>query len=379
MDMKLSCLQENLSKGLGIVGRAVATRSTLPITQNVLISAEKSRIKLAATNLEIAITYWIGAKVSEQGEITVPARLFTDFVNSLPNDKIEMSLSAKTKTLEMKCARFAGRINGMSADEFPPIPAVGDGPTTTIEPDDLRTAIAKVVFAAATEETRPVLTGVYCEFHGDTLTMAAADGFRLAVHKAPLAGKVKERSEVIIPARTLNELQRLLTDEKEPIKITINSNKSQIMFRLKESEVVSQLIQGNFPNYKQLIPQNCTTSAEMSLAEFTKATKTASIFAREGSAIVRLQITPGQKNAPGQVILSARAEEVGDDTGEVDATVTGEEAKIAFNSKYLAEALGVLHTERVLLEVTSPSSPGVLKPVGDENYIHVVMPMFVQW
>ena len=377
--MKLSCLQENLSKGLGIVGRAVATRSTLPITQNVLISAEKSRIKLAATNLEIAITYWIGAKVTEQGEITVPARLFTDFVNSLPNDKIEMSLSAKTKTIEMKCARFAGRINGMAADEFPPIPAVGDGPTTTIEPDDLRSAIAKVVFAAATEETRPVLTGVYCEFHGDTLTMAAADGFRLAVHKAPLAGKIKERSEIIIPARTLNELQRLLTDEKEPIKITINSNKSQVMFRLKEAEVVSQLIQGSFPNYKQLIPQNCTTSAEMSLAEFIKATKTASIFAREGSAIVRLQITPGQKNALGQVVLSARAEEVGDDTGEVDAVVTGEEAKIAFNSKYLAEALAVLHTERVLLEVTSPSSPGVLKPMGDENYIHVVMPMFVQW
>lgn len=377
--MKLSCLQENLSKGLGIVGRAVATRSTLPITQNVLISAEKSRIKLAATNLEIAITYWIQAKVSEQGEITVPARLFTDFVNSLPNDKIDMSLSAKTKALEMKCARFSGRINGMAADEFPPIPAVGDGPTTTIEPDALRAAIAQVVFAAATEETRPVLTGVLCEFHGDTLTMAAADGFRLAVHKAHLNGKVKERAEIIIPARTLNELQRLLTDEKEPVSIVVNANKSQVMFRLKEAEVVSQLIQGSFPNYKQLIPQSCTTGAEMSLAEFTKATKTASIFAREGSAIVRLQITPGQKNALGQVVLSARAEEVGEDTGSVDAVVTGEEAKIAFNSKYLADALGVLRSERVLLEVTGPSSPGVLKPVGDDNYIHVVMPMFVQW
>jgi DNA polymerase-3 subunit beta len=377
--MKLSCLQENLSKGLGIVGRAVATRSTLPITQNVLISADKSRVKLAATNLEIAITYWISAKVAEQGEITVPARLLTDFVNSLPNDKIDMSLSDKTKTLDMKCARFSGRINGMAADEFPPIPAVGDGPTAIIDPEALRSAISQVVFAAATEETRPVLTGVYCEFHGDTLTMAAADGFRLAVHKTPLNGKVKERVEIIIPARTLNELQRLLTEEKEPVSIIINSNKSQVMFRLKEAEVVSQLIQGSFPNYKQLVPESCTTSAEMSLAEFTKATKTTSIFAREGSAIVRLQIAPGQKNALGQVVLSARAEEVGEDTGDVDAVVTGEEAKIAFNSKYLADALSVLHTERVLLEITGPSSPGVLKPIGDENYIHVVMPMFVQW
>jgi DNA polymerase-3 subunit beta len=377
--MKLSCLQENLSKGLGIVGRAVATRSTLPITQNVLISADKSRVKLAATNLEIAITYWISAKVAEQGEITVPARLLTDFVNSLPNDKIDMSLSDKTKTLDMKCARYSGRINGMAADEFPPIPAVGDGPTAIIDPEALRSAISQVVFAAATEETRPVLTGVYCEFHGDTLTMAAADGFRLAVHKTPLNGKVKERVEIIIPARTLNELQRLLTEEKEPVSIIINSNKSQVMFRLKEAEVVSQLIQGSFPNYKQLVPESCTTSAEMSLAEFTKATKTTSIFAREGSAIVRLQIAPGQKNALGQVVLSARAEEVGEDTGDVDAVVTGEEAKIAFNSKYLADALSVLHTERVLLEITGPSSPGVLKPIGDENYIHVVMPMFVQW
>ena len=377
--MKLSCLQENLSKSLSIVGRAVATRSTLPITQNVLITTEKSRLKLAATNLEIAITYWVGAKVTDEGSITVPARLLTDFVNSLPNDTIEMSLSPKTKTIEMKCARFSGRINGMDAAEFPPIPSVGDGPTTSIDPEALRLAVSQVVFAAATEETRPVLTGVYCEFNGNTLTMAAADGFRLAVHKAPLTDVVKNRSEVIIPARALNELQRLLAEEEEPVKVTINTNKSQILFKLKDTEMVSQLIQGTFPNYKQLIPQSSSTRAEMSLAEFTKATKTASIFAREGSAIVRLQVTPGKKDSKGQVVLSARAEEVGDNVGEVDAVVEGSEAKIAFNSKYLADALSVIRAERVVLETSSPSSPGVLKPVGDDNYIHVVMPMFVQW
>jgi DNA polymerase-3 subunit beta len=321
----------------------------------------------------------MGAKVTEQGAITIPARLLTDFVNSLPNDKIEMTLSPKTKTLELKCARFEGRINGVDADEFPPIPSIGEGVMTKIDPEALRLAIAQVVFAAATEETRPVLTGVYSEFDGNTLTLAAADGFRLAVHKAPLAEPVAERTEVIIPAHALTELQRLLTDQEEPVELTINPNRSQVLFRLKDVELVSQLIQGTFPNYNQLIPQSYTTRAEVSLAEFTKAARTAAIFAREGSAIVRLQITPGEELTPGKIVLSARTEEIGDNIGEIDATVEGEETKIAFNSKFLSDVLGVLHEERVTLEMTSSSSPGVIRPVGVENYTHVVMPMFVQW
>jgi DNA polymerase-3 subunit beta len=236
-----------------------------------------------------------------------------------------------------------------------------------------------VVFAAATEETRPVLTGIHCEFDGNTLTLAAADGFRLAVHKAPLAEPVAERTEVIIPARALAELHRLITDQEEPVELTINPNKSQALFRLKDIEMVSQLIQGTFPNYNQLIPQGYTTRAEVNLAEFAKATKSAAIFAREGSAIVRLQITPGEELTPGKLVLSARTEEVGDNMGEVDATVEGEEAKIAFNSKFLSDVLGVIHEERVNVEISSPSSPGVIRPIGVDNYIHVVMPMFIQW
>jgi len=336
-------------------------------------------LKLAATNLEIAITYWLGAKVEEEGAITIPARLLTDFVNSLPNEQINLTLSPRTRTLELKCARFEARINGEEAEEFPPIPSIEEGVATTIDPEALRLAIAQVVFAAATEETRPVLTGVHCQFYGDTLTLAAADGFRLAVHKAPLTQPVAEMTEVIIPARTLNELQRLIGDEEEPVKITINPNGSQVLFRLKDVEMVSQLIQGAFPNYTQLIPQSYVTRAEIGLSDFLKATRTASIFAREGSAIVRLQITPGEELAPGKVVLSARAEEVGDNVGEVDAIVEGEEAKIAFNNKFLADVLGVLHEDKVFLETTNPSSPGVIRPVGTENYIHVVMPMFVQW
>lgn len=377
--MKLSCLQANLNKGLGIVGRAVATRTTLPITNNVLLATEQSRLKLAATNLEIAISYWLEAKVEEEGAITIPARLLTDFVNALPNEKIDVTLAPRTRTLELRCARFEGRINGVEAEEFPPIPAIGEGVSTTIDPEALHLAIAQVVFAAATEETRPVLTGVHCEFEGDKLTLAAADGFRLAVHQASLAAQVAEKVEVIIPARALSELGRLLTEQEEGVEVTINPARSQVLFRLKDVEMVSQLIQGAFPNYNQLIPQSYSTRAEMSLSEFTKATRTASIFAREGSAIVRLEIMPGGELAPGKVVLSARAEEVGDNVSEIDAKVEGEEAKIAFNSKFLSDVLAVLRQERVALETTNPSSPGLIRPVGVDNYTHVVMPMFVQW
>ncbi|MBI4187923.1 MAG: DNA polymerase III subunit beta [Chloroflexi bacterium] len=376
--MKLSCLQENLSRGLGVVGRAVAARTTLPITNNVLLATDQSRLKLVATNLEMAISYWIGAKVEEEGAITVPARLLTEFVNSLPNDKIDVNLSPKTKTLGLKCARFEARISGIDAKDFPPIPTVDQGITTKVEVDALCQAISQVAFAAASEESRPVLTGVNARFSKDSLTLAAADGFRLAVYKLPLSTPVKEETEVIIPARTMAELNRLMVDGEETVDITINANKSQALFRLKDIELVSQLVQGAFPQYTQLIPQSYHTRAVVDVAEFLRATKTASIFARDGSGIVRLLAASGG-SAPGKLTVSARSEEIGDDVGEIDAAVDGEEAKIAFNGKYLIDVLGVLHESQVALEVTNPSSPGVIRPVGVDNYIHVVMPMFVQW
>jgi len=377
--MKLSCLQENLNKGLNLVGRAVATRTTLPITNNILLATDQSRLKLAATNLEMAITCWIGAKVEEEGAITVPARLLTEFISSLPSEKIDVSLSPRTKTLELKCARFEARISGVDAKDFPPIPKIEEGITTKVEIETLEQGINQVVFAAATEESRPVLTGVNAQFDGDLLTLAAADGFRLAVYKLPLAAPVGQQTEVIIPARTLAELNRLLTDQEEAVEITVNPNKSQALFRLKNIELVSQLVQGTFPNYAQLIPQSYNTRMVVSVAEFLRATKTASIFARDGSGIVRLVITPGAELAPGKLTVSARSEEIGDDVGEIDATVEGEEAKIAFNGRYLTDVLSVLHESQVALETTNPSSPGVIRPVGVDNYIHVVMPMFVQW
>jgi len=327
----------------------------------------------------MAISCWIGAKVEEEGAITVPARLLTEFVNSLPNDKIDINLSPKTKTLELKCARFEARISGVDAKDFPPIPKLEEGITTKVEVDAFRQGIGRVVFAAAVEESRPVLTGVYAEFDGDLLTLAAADGFRLAVYKLPVTVPVSEKTEVIIPARALAELNRLVADQEEAVEITVNPNKSQALFRLKNIELVSQLVQGAFPKYDQLIPQSYSTRAEVNVAEFLRATKTASIFARDGSGIVRLVVTPGGELTPGKVTISARSEEIGDDVGEIDAIVEGEEAKIAFNGKYLTDVLGVLDEEKVALEATNPSSPGVIRPVGVDNYVHVVMPMFVQW
>ena len=377
--MRLTCLQENLNRGLGVVGRAVATRTTLPITNNVLLAADQSRLKLAATNLEMAITCWIGAKVEEEGAITVPARLLIEFINSLPNDKVDISLPPQTKTLELKCARFEARISGVDAKDFPPIPKIEEGIATKVEVEALHQGITQVVFAAATEESRPVLTGVDAEFDGDLLTLAAADGFRLAVYKLPLATPVDQKTRVIIPARTLAELNRLMTDQEEAVEITVNPNKSQALFRLKNIELVSQLVQGTFPNYAQLIPQSYNTRVVVDVAAFLRAAKTAAIFARDGSGIVRLVITPGEELTPGKMTISARSEEIGDDVGEIDAIVEGEEAKIAFNGKYLIDVLGVLRESQVALETTNPSSPGVIRPVGVDNYIHVVMPMFVQW
>ncbi len=377
--MRLSCLQENLNPGLTIVARAVATRTTLPITQNVLISTDQSRLKLSATNLEIAISTWIGAQVEEEGAITVPARLFTELVTSLPEERIDLSTTEPSTGLSVRCARFEAQINGTDAEDFPPIPTVESGLVGAVEPHVLRDAIAHVAFAAATEESRPVLTGIKVEIAGDDFTFAGADGFRLAVFKGKLAEAPSEDVSFIVPARALQEVGRLIGGQSEPIRFTVTPAKSQALFRLENIEVVTQLIQGTFPNYAQLIPQAYDTRAVVNLQEFLRATRTASIFARDGSGIVRVQITGGTDGVPGKLSILSRAEEVGENQGEIDASVEGGEAKIAFNSKYLSDVLGVLEEGEVALETTTSASPGVLRPVGNDQYVHVVMPMFVQW
>ncbi len=377
--MQLSCLQENLSRGLSVVQRAVATRTTLPITQNVLLSTDNSRLKLAATNLEIAISTWIGAQVEEEGSITIPARLLTEFVNSLPVERIDIAMNPQPLGLDLECARFEAHINGRDADDFPPIPTVESGVIGKISSSVLKDAITHVAFAAATEESRPVLTGIKVDLKGDSFTFAAADGFRLAVYEGKLAEAVSEDVSFIMPARAFQEVNRLIGTDDTTIEFTVTPSKSQALFRLDNVELVSQLIQGTFPNYSQLIPEGHDTRAVVDQTAFLSATRTASIFARDGSGIVRLNVLPAENGSGGKLSISSRAEELGDNQGEIDASVEGDESKIAFNSKYLSEVLDVLGSGEIALETTTSSSPGVIRPLSKEGYIHVVMPMFVQW
>ena len=387
--MKLSCLQENLARGLGVVGRAVASRSTLPITQNVMISSDQGMLRLSATNLEIAITTWIGAMIEEEGAITIPHRLVTDLVNSLPSDRVDLDLRGPDPddpdagvgtVLHISCGRSRTHINGASADDFPPIPRVDSGFATNIDPSVLRSAIGLVAFSAASDESRPVLTGVELKLEENNLVMAAADGFRLAVYTGQLSESVAEPIKAIVPARTMQEIQRLASEQSAPIQVTLSPEKGQVMFKLEHVEVVSQLLQGTFPNYDQLIPERYETRAVMELDDLKRATQSAAVFARDGSNIVRLEMMPQESGEGGQLKVSARSEEVGDNLDELDIDqLDGEDAKIAFNVRYLMEIVNVLGRGKVALEVTNSSSPGVFRPADSDRYVHVVMPMYVQW
>ena len=235
-----------------------------------------------------------------------------------------------------------------------------------------------MVFAAATDDSRPVLTGVHVKIAEDRLTLAAADGFRLAVFHVTTAEAPAETVEVIIPARALQELGRLLPDREEPVALEINAARSTALFRLSDVELTAQLIQGTFPAYDQLIPAQYQTRVILDAGEFLREVRTAAVFARDGSGIVRLE-SSGPEDGEGKLTIRARAEEQGDHEGNMDAAIEGEAAKIAFNSRYLQDVLQVLDGRQVALESTGPSNPGVLRPEGSENYIHVIMPMFVQW
>jgi DNA polymerase-3 subunit beta len=373
--MKVSCLQENLSKGLSIVGRAVSPRSTLPVLGNVLLATDVGRLKLSATNLEVGINCWIGAKVEEEGATTVPARTFVDLVNALPPEQVDMELVVRTQTLNLRAGRSEANVKGIDAQEFPivPVPEGEDG--IPVEPDVLRAAVSQVAFAAATDDSRPILTGVLAKFEGAQLTLAAADGFRLSVRTIPLPQPVPDPFSIIIPARALTELGRISGEQEDPIAITVTPTRNQVLFQLTDIVLVSQLIDGNFPDYRQIIPRDWTTHTVVDTAAFLKACKTALIFARDAAHITRVHVKPGSELTPGHIVVSATSAETGDDVSEFDATIEGEEIEIAFNVKYMIDLLSVIGTPQVALDTTTSSSPGVVRPVGDVDYTHVIMPM----
>jgi DNA polymerase-3 subunit beta len=385
--MRASCLQENLSRGLSIVGRAVATRPTLPVLSHVLLSTDQGRLKLAATDLELFIVCWLGAKIDSEGATTVPARLLGDLVNSLPQERVDLRLDHQT--LHLQCARNEADINGIDAQEFPLLPEGPDDKHILLDPELLRQMIEQVVFAAATDESRPILTGVLARFEDSTLTMAAADGFRLSVREAQLPEPVRQPISVVIPAKALNELSRVSSEEEAPIGLYITPARSQVLFHLQGDaganegkvfgiDLVSQLIEGNFVNYRQIIPTSYNTRTILNTEELLKVCKTANIFARSEANVVHLEIEPGEDMGGGRVKIAATSAEMGDSLGELDASVEGEGLTIAFNVRFLIDVLSVMDSAQVVLETTSHARPGVLRPLGTDDFAHVIMPMHIR-
>jgi DNA polymerase-3 subunit beta len=376
--VKLTCLQENLAKGISIVSRVVSSRAVLPVLNNILLATEDGRLKLAATDLSTSITCWIGAKVEEDGEITVPARLLSDFVSTLPSAQIQMELVTRTKSLHLNCAQFEADIHGIDAQDFPIIPSDVADHKMQIPPGTLRQMIEQVTLAAApVEEGRVVLTGALAEFQDSQLTMVAADGFRLSLRRAQLSDEVPEPLDVIIPARALRELARVSAEEEEPVEIIVTPDRNQILFRLNNIEIVSQLIEGKFPDYNQIIPSSYGTRVVLNTHELMRAVRISVLFSRDVANIVRLEIIPGTELSPGKLRVESTAE-IGQNMGELDATVEGEQMEIAFNGRYVIDMLNVIGTDQVTLEATNPSRPGILKPVGDDNLVYVIMPMHIK-
>ncbi len=383
--MKVSCQQEQLAKGLSIVGRAVSTKTTLPVLNNILLttetSAEGGRLKLAATNLEISITVWVPAQIQEEGDVTIPARLLTEFVSSLVSEgkdsTINLNLDPQTLTLHIKSGRNEANIKGIASEDFPSIPAISNPANTiNIESGKLREAITQVAFATSTDETRPVLTGIFANFQGDKVTLAAADSFRLAVKVANLANEVNQAFSIILPGRAMSELSRIIPDDESIVEISVTGNKSQALFKTETINFTSSLIEGNFPNYQAIIPKAYQTRAVLETSSLAQAVKRAGIFAKDtGGNIIRLSVNPGEDLTPGSLLLTANAAEVGDNRNEIDASVDGQNAQIAFNAKYMSDVLSIIGTGQVALELQTSSNPGVVKPVGQDDYVHVIMPM----
>jgi len=377
MGMRVSCLQENLAHGLNIVSRAVSTRSTLPVLANVLLTTDNGRLRLAATNLDLGITAWIGASVEEDGAITVPARTLNDLVNTLSPERVDMDVAVRTNSLHLSCGATTANIKGIDAQDFPIMPQPGEGDDTLpIPANDLREMISMVAFAAARDDSRPVLTGVSISFADGLLTMAAADGFRLSVRELAIESDYYGSFSLVIPAKTLVELARIIEDDEETVHLVLPQDRSQILFHMSNIEVVTQLIDGAFPDYRQIIPRETPTKTVVDTMSLLQACRRADIFAREANHTVRMSIEP-QDGMAGVLRVSAQSSETGENEVILDASIEGDGMEVAFNVRYLIEVLNVAHFDRVFIGTTSADKPGVIRPVTENRFTHVVMPMHI--
>jgi len=372
--MKAAVSQQQLAHGLSIVSKAVSTRSTLPVLANVLLATDEGRLRLSATNLELGISCWIGAEIADEGSITVPSRTISDLVTTLPNEMITLTSDDKTQTLNVRSISSNTDIRGIDAQEFPPMPVPDLSEGVELKVTDFKEMIRQVVFAASTEDSRPVLQGVMVNLSDDKIVMAATDGFRISVRKATIERPISKAISAIIPARALSELARIASDGEQKVTMVVQQNRSQVLFHLKDAELASQLIEGNFPDYNVIVPRSAKTTTILSTGNFLNACRQAEIIARDSNNVVRMQITAGG-DKPGTVEISAQSEETGSSEIVVDASVTGPDLLIAFNVGFLREVLDVIKTPNVALETNANNSPGVIRPVGDDEFLHVIMPM----
>jgi DNA polymerase-3 subunit beta len=377
MGMRVSCLQENLARGLNIVSRAVGTRTTLPVLSNVLLATDNGRLRLAATNLDMGITAWIGASVEEDGAITVPARTLNDLVNTLSPERVDLEVATRTNALHLACGATTASIKGIDAYEFPPIPEPTDEDDVLPIPADIfKEAVGMVAFAAARDDSRPILTGVSINYQDGLLTLAAADGFRLSVREIPLETEFYETVNLVVPARALSEIARIITEGDEVVELILPRDRSQVLFHLENVEVVSQLIDGTFPDYRQIIPRDVETRTVLYTADLLRAARRADIFAREANHTVRFNVEP-QEGMAGIVRVRAQSSETGENEVVLDASIEGDGVEIAFNVRYLIDVLSVIPQDQIEVKTIRADKPGVLQPVGDDSYTHVVMPMHI--
>lgn len=374
--MKLSVLQENLSKGLSIASRSVASRAQLPVLSNILLTTDRGRLRLTATNLETGVNYWLGAKIGKEGTLSVPAKIFTEFVASLPPEKI--TLAAQENSLKVSCGSCQASFVGLNASEFPAVPTLKGRPGITFDSYDLAGALSQVAFAAAQDEGNPVLTGVLFLIKDDQLLLVATDGYRLSLKKVKgLKGisKIKEfKKGLLIPAKTLLEVGRIIGegDQEKKLGLAIAPKSNQAIFVTPESEVISRLIEGEFPDFERIIPERGKTKTTVETELLRRAVKIAAIFARESANIIRFDLG---KNG---LTLSANTAQVGENKSQVEAKVEGEKSQIAFNSRYLLDFLNSVQADLIKFEISGPLNPGVFSPADDKTYTHIIMPVRVQ-
>lgn len=361
--MKISVSLERFKKGLGAVEKIITSKSTLPVLNNVLIKVEDNQVVLSATDLEMGINYYLGGKVELAGSITVPGKILTNFINNLNEEKI--NLEVKDNILITKTDKSEATLNGISADEFPTIPKVDGKEILEINGQILKTALSQVSFSASFDESRPILTGVYFIVSDNELKMVATDSYRLAekVLKTP----TKENVSFVVPNKTIQELQRVINGSEE-IKIILSQN--QVLFILPDMEITSRIIEGEYPDYKQIIPKNLKTQAVLSTHDLANNIKTASFFTRESSNNVKMSFKQGL------VDIEALSSQLGNFKSQLPAKVTGDDNEINFNFKYLLDALNGVGSEEVALELVGKLNPGVIKPGGDKADItYIIMPL----